>query len=78
MTALTFHFMAENQKNEANKPVAPFEVAAPCPFCTSDNITVTDEDGIIFYCECLSCKAAGPEKGDRYHALKVWNERYKV
>lgn len=79
MTELTFFFMEQNQEDEKNKPVPPFEGALDCPFCASSNITVRDEkekgESFEFWCHCRECGADGPARSDRTYALKVWNLR---
>lgn len=49
---------------------------APCPFCSSTNVLVSNQEGFI-YVECGQCFAMGPTADFGPMAVRHWNRRPK-
>ena len=50
----------------------------PCPFCGCATTQILDADtvnGHIFFANCDSCGANGPDADDLDQALELWNLR---
>lgn len=77
MSTLTLEFLADKAAAVAAKPTF-FELSGqpirPCPFCGGSEITVsTWED--VFFCRCMMCQAAGPERLERSWAIAMWQKQ---
>ena len=55
----------------------PRESVAPCPFCNSSAVALTNgrSKGARYYCFCQDCGANGPPAQRKIHAVMLWNTR---
>lgn len=74
MSKLTLEIAERRRIDDENSPRPPFEKLRPCPFCSSDHLTIQSADGMKWV-HCRRCHAEGPFRPDRYYAIQMWNRR---